>query len=132
MSSAAHAIADFLASRSVAVRAASTGWALNVSLEPPTPPNCVTVYDTDGDEWDTDELDMTTFSVQVRIRAVSYIDACAKCNEISSALRRASFTFESLRFYSIRQLGGLQHIGFDDQSRTLITMNFDCMVQEVA
>lgn len=131
MSSAAHAIAEYIEGRSIATFRTTTGWALAISSEPTEPPNCVTVYDTGGDEWDTDQLDMTTHSVQVRVRAVNYIDACAKCDEISRALRRASFTHNGLNYISIKQSGGLQHIGFNDQNRTLITMNFDCLVQEI-
>ena len=132
MSSAAHAIANYIESSSIATSRTTTGWALAISSEPTEPPNCVTVYDTGGEEWDTDQLDITTHSVQVRVRAVNYSDACTKCNEISSALRRASFTYGGLSYLSIRQQGGLNHIGFNDQNRTLITMNFDCLVQETA
>lgn len=128
--STAEAIAQHLADQGIATRGASTGWTLNVSLEPDMPPNAVTVYDTGGEEWDTDQLDITTNSVQVRVRAVSYIDACAKCNEIVRALKRASFVHADITYISIKQSGGLQHIGFDDHNRTLITTNFDCLIQE--
>ena len=131
MSSAAHAIADFLNTRGYASFQTSTGWRLSISSEPVEPPNAVTVYDTGGTEWDTDQLDITTHSIQVRVRAVNYIDACAKCNDIAQALKRASFTYMGVNYFSVRQMGGLQHIGFNDQNRTLITRNFDCLVQEI-
>lgn len=130
MSSAAHAIAVYLDGLSIATFRTSTGWRLSIGNEPTEPPNCVTVYDTGGEGWDTDQLDITTDTVQVRIRAVNYIDACEKCNEIEQALKRATFVHEGKNYFSIRQMGGKNHIGFNDQNRTLVTLNFDCLSQE--
>lgn len=129
MTSAAHAIADFLNKQGVASIGATTGWALAISREPENPPNVVTVYDTGGDDFDTGELDITTYSVQVRVRAVEYFDATNKINEVIRLIKRAAFTFQNLRFISVRAVGGLNHIGFDDNDRTLITTNFECLVQ---
>lgn len=132
MTSPAHAIANYLNTQGIATPLVTTGWALSISNEPDSPPNVVTVYDTGGEEWDTDEVDMTTHAVQVRVRAVSYIDACAKVNEIVAALKQASFTYSGVVYLAIKPMGGMQHIGFDDLNRTLITLNLDCLVQEVS
>lgn len=125
--SAAYDVAQYLASQGVGTFGGNSGWSINVSREPLSPDNSVTVYDTGGPGLDTDELDLDWVSFQVRVRAVNYLDGYQKQKTIRSLLM-AGFVQDGTK-YTVQQESNIMHIGRDENDRQLLTANYVAFAQ---
>lgn len=125
MNSPAHDIALYLVANAVGTLPWTSGWAVSVALEPPEPNNSVTVYDTGGQEPDTDELDLMRPSLQVRVRSVSYQDAYDKQVQIRDLLILPQpISAEDSDFVSIQMTSDILSIGRDDNNRHVLVANY--------
>lgn len=123
-------IAQYLAAQGVGTFAATSGWAIYFAKEPQAPDSCVTVYDTSGDSPDPDSAFWRP-SVQVRIRANDYRDAYAKVEDVVNTLtvNAISFAQGGTKYVGAFQFGSPQFIGFDDNDRAIVVVNFNLIRQ---
>lgn len=125
MNSPAHDVALFLVASGVGTLPWTTGWAVSLALEPASPDDAVTVYDTGGQSQDTDELDMKRPTFQVRVRSASYADAYAKQQEIRDLLTETSpISGSTSDFVDIALTSEISAIGRDDSNRHVLTANY--------
>lgn len=129
MKSPAHMVALRLVELGLGVFGSTHGWSVNVSREPVLPDQCVTVYDTGGPQHDTDELDISYPTFQVRVRASAYPDAYAKAQAVRTALMGKTFSSEGVVFEDVAVATDIADLGKDDQNRSLLTVNFRSMMQ---
>lgn len=127
MNSPAHDVALFLAANGVGVFGGATGWSVNVGVEPETPGTAVTVYDTPGDEPDTDDLNIFRPRFQVRVRDVSYPEAYAKQEQVRDLLILSQpLVFATSRCRVIMS-SDIMALGRDDNNRHILTANYRMM-----
>lgn len=125
MNSPAHDIALYLAAQSIGTLPWTSGWAVSVALEPVSPDNAVTVYDTGGQEPDTDELDLKRPTFQVRVRSKSYQDAYDKQVEIRDLLiLQMPISAQDSDFVGIMMTSDVLAIGRDDNNRHILVANY--------
>lgn len=120
-------IKDILVTAGVGTFAATSGWAIYISREPSEPDTCITIYDTGGPganpKWLIEEP-----SIQVRVRGakLGYLAAYQKADAVKQALLgRAKQTVNSTVYVSFTMLSEIAHIGYDENSRPLFTINFN-------
>jgi len=124
MQSPALSIAQYLAAQGFGVFAAESGWSIHVASEPEKPDTCITVYDTGGEEPDTDQLDRRP-TFQVRVRGPNYQDAYAKISSILDFLMHApAVTLNGTRYAAFAPTSDVASIGKDDNNRHVLTVNF--------
>lgn len=125
MSSTAYEVALFLASQGVGTLGGDTGWCIGVGREPITPETAVTVYDTGGEDPDTDEQDLLRPTFQVRVRSSSYLNAYDKQEEIRDLLLPPSrFVMGSSLYVGVWMSSDVLSIGQDDNDRHLLVANY--------
>ncbi len=131
MKSVAHEVALLLSDGTLG---GTSPWSIYLAVEPNSPVNVVTLYDTGGDRPDTDELDIFHPSFQVRVRGLSYPDAYAKQVEIRDELIHSA-AFESTdgdsRYESIMATSDILSIGRDENDRHLLTANYQVIREEL-
>jgi hypothetical protein len=107
--------------------ASATGWSVNVGVEPETPDTAVTVYDTPGDQPDTDELNVFWPRFQVRVRGPSYPAAYAKQEQIRDMLIYTQpLTMQTSRG-RVTLTSDIMALGRDDSNRHILTANYRMM-----
>lgn len=131
MSSPAYDIAQYLASQGVGVFGGSSAWSINVSREPASPDDCITLYDTGGAGLDTDDRDIDRVSFQVRVRSFDYLSARAMQVAIRDLLLIDPGVAAGGNLYTISQESNIMHIGRDENDRQILTANYLAFVQEV-
>lgn len=103
------------------------GTDLFVSKEPTKPDACVTIYDTSGmppEAWF--ELDYPGIQVRIRGAVNGYIVAMAKAYSIKNALHGVYNTTQGgARYISIIATGEPECIGYDENERAIIVLNFN-------
>lgn len=131
MNSAAVDIAKFLATEGVGTLPHTTGWAVSAALEPVSPDDAVTVYDTGGEGPDTDDgdeagvNDLHESTVQVRTRSADYSDAYDKQTEIFALLTSKSvIETETSNLVGVFMTTDVLPIGRDDNNRHLLVANY--------
>lgn len=125
MATPAHTLAAHLAAASVGTLGGNTAWSIFVAKEPVTPADVITLYDYDGGEPDTDQLDLLQ-RVQVRTRSLDYSAAYAKHETIRDLLILNS---PVAGFVDVQLISGPMAIGYDDNNRYLITANYRAIKQ---
>lgn len=130
--SVAHHIALYLASQSVGIFGGNSGWSINVSREPTSPNDAITVYDTGGAGPDTDELDIGQNTFQVRVRSASYTSAYSKQKQIQALLLSTSGIVSSGVRYLVNVETDVLHIGRDDNDRQILTANYRALSQSAS
>lgn len=124
----AHEIALYVATQGLGVFGGSAGWVVGANGEPPSPDTAITIYDTGGQDLDTDEQDVAQPSFQVRVRSKSQIDARQKQLDIRAILVRPgedpAFDGVTLRFTAVQLTTDILFIGRDGNDRFLFTANF--------
>lgn len=129
MSSVARDVAAFLQAEGIGTFAATTGWSINVSREPVSPDTCVTIYDTGGDDPDTDEMDERA-NFQVRVRGFDYEDCITKARAIRDALIvPGSVTMNGHTYAYVFMSSGISSIGRDDSDRHLIVASYKTVLE---
>lgn len=127
MISAAHDIAKWLGAQGVGTFGGSSGWSIAANIEPLSPAQCITVYDTSGGQGpDTDEQDILQPTFQVRVRAPKQVDCAAKLDAIRTLLvvSNERITTADSRFISIRALGDLMSLGQTDNNNMIMVCEF--------
>ena len=101
---------------------------LFISREPAKPDSCVTIYDTpgmaEGLTLNRDER-YEYPSIQIRVRDKSYTDGWARADQIRRLLHgRANETWNEAYYTIIKVSSGPAMMGYDDNQRVLIVINF--------
>lgn len=124
--SPAHDLARYLVSQGVGALGGTAQWAISIAAEAEVPDDVVTLYDTGGLEPDTDELDLTRPSVQVRVRSKDYPGAYSKQLAIRDLLtlpNRITVSGGSV-FLLVAMSSDIMSIGRDDNGRHVLTANY--------
>lgn len=130
MNSPAHDIAAFLAGQGIGTFAGTADWGIYVSKEPAAPDNCITVYDTPGFEPDPDN-GVFYPAVQVRVRGNGYQEVYARSEAARDELIiPKGFTQGGTRYVGVWQQGSIESLGYDDNDRAVLVMNFNIIRQE--
>lgn len=126
MNSAAQDVAIYLVAGGASpARGGNSAWSSHVAAEPAAPDSVVTVYDTGGQDPDTEQLDMERPTFQVRVRSASYDDAYQKQREIRDLLiYDAPIDMTTSRFIGISMTTDILSIGRDDLSRHVLVVNY--------
>lgn len=134
MASAAKVFADLLVTAAVGTLGAETGWSINVSREPASPDTCITLYDAGGfppnPQWKINYP-----SVQVRVRGAKngYSDAYDKAEACMNALLGLpSQDIGDTRYVSVAMKGFINAIGYDEDNRPILTINFGAITEPTA
>lgn len=100
-----------------------------VGKEPASPDECITIYNTGGDQPNPKFLlDMAT--IQVRSRANSYATAYNNLLEVFELLQgRAAVTKNTTRYTGIMASTSILEIGQDDNERYIHVCNFKLFVE---
>jgi hypothetical protein len=126
--STAYNVARYLATQGIGTWAGSSGWSINVSREAVSPDKCITIYDTGGEEPDTDQLDeRPTFQVRVRSAKTgdAYLDAHAKQVAIRDLLTaEIPPVMNGVAYVGIMQMSEIASIGRDENDRHLLVANY--------
>ena len=131
LASVAEGIKDLLVAASVGVFNASSGWTIHIGREVTSPDTCITIARTGGLPSNPAYLlDYPNIQVRVRGSASGYQTAETKACEVKDALLGLpSQDLNGDRWVSITQLADIVHIGFDDSSRPLFTVNFALIIE---
>lgn len=124
MNSPAHDIALYLDDMGVGVFGSASGWAIAVGAEPATPDDAITIYDTGGEDPDTDELDVDRTAIQVRVRSASYTGAYAKQDEIKDILILTQPIAADTSLLRVMMTSDIMSLGRDDNNRHVLTSNY--------
>lgn len=127
--SLARDIAQFIQDQGIATFATAVGWTIAIDREAKDPPECITIYETGGDDPDTDELDIRS-SFQLRFRARSYEDAWGKAVACRDALILASRPNMNGNIYAyVFSTSGITSLGRDDTDRFILVANYRTMLE---
>lgn len=134
MRSPAHDIALYLEEQGVGTFASELGWSINVSREPNSPDDAITIYDTGGNEADP-ENEIYEPTIQVRVRAESYTDAYSKHNEIRDILiiptSRTLGASDDTFYIGIWMQSDILSLGRDDHDKHILTANYRIQRQPI-
>lgn len=106
------------------------GTNLFISREPAEPDNCVTIFDTGGNpqmrlDSDTETTHYEYQNVNIRVRNETYLAGWSLANSIMNQLHgRAQETWNDTLYTAIQCVSGPAAIGWDENNRILITLNF--------
>lgn len=123
----AEIIKDILVTASIGTFATD----LFVSAEPDKPDALVTVYDTGGDTPNPKWL-LNFPSVQVMVRGTEggYQTMFAKAQDVVNALLGYPSTdFADQRLVSVRQIGGISFLGYDEKRRPRLSTNWTLITE---
>ena len=123
--SPAHELALHLQAQGVGTFAGSGDWSIHVAREPLDPANTVTIYDTGGPAPVHYGVGLRQPTVQVRVRAESYIAGMGKQGEIFAWLNAIQdATIGTHVYLGVHLTTDFLAIGRDDNERHLITANY--------
>ena len=99
---------------------------LFVSEMPAEPDGCVCVYDTGGDDTEANYVyEKPTVQVRVRGAKGGYLTAHALAQSIRDTLNgEHDYTINGARYIGIWAVGDVLSVGYDDNHRPLLTVNF--------
>lgn len=99
---------------------------LFISEMPISPDDCVCIYDTGGDPPKTDyTYEKPTIQVRIRGARGSYRDAHNLAQSIRDTLNgEHNYTINETRYLAIWAIGDILFVGYDDNHRPLLTINF--------
>jgi hypothetical protein len=124
MRSPAVSIARHLAANGFGAFGAQAGWSIHAGFEPAKPDTTITVFDTGGEEPDTDQRDRRP-TLQVRVRGPSYDDAYTKLDDIAYFLANARpVVLDGTRYTGFSITSDIAGLGQDDNKRHQFTVNF--------
>ena len=118
-------------------------WPIYVSSEPTTPDNCLTVYDTQGVEDGSSQLDgelWTHHGFQVRVRSTDHVTGWARANAIRQALAQqvldnaVAVGTSHYVIHAAAGIGSVLVLGKDTPTskRSLFTLNATAVLRQVA
>ncbi len=132
MNSAAVDTASYLASQGAGTFGGLTGWAVYVAKEPTLPDSTITVYDTAGFLPDPDNgVFMPGIQIRIRDSANDYRTAYSKAEEVRDILiYPTDVVLGGTTYIGWFQQGSIEQIGFDDNDRVIVVLNFNIIRQE--
>lgn len=124
MKSPAHDLAIYLSTQAVGTLPGT----ISVNAEPADPAEVVTIYDTGGQEPDTDQLDIMRPTFQVRVRSASF-EACYSLQERIRDLLMLPGRVVTLdsAFVVITPSSDIASLGRDDNNRFITTLNYSAI-----
>lgn len=125
MKSPAHELALHLATfPAIGAWAASTGWAIAVGMEPKSPDDAITLYDTGGAPYFADAY-LSTPTIQVRVRTRDYRAGYEKHEDILAILSAIqNQQIGDSYVLGIWLTSDIMSIGREDNDRFLFTANY--------
>jgi len=130
MPSTAFEVAQYLQSNGIGAFASPNQWSINVSREPTSPSDVITIYDTPGLEPDTDELDLLKPGFQVRIRCIDYLSGIAKHEAIRDLLILPNqLVMAGTKYISVVMSIDINSIGRDEEDRHLLVASYRTIKQ---
>jgi hypothetical protein len=107
--------------------------AIYIGSEPSTPDECVTLYNTSGDEPPSPKYLLDHPGLQVRSRANSYETAYTNILQVFDLLvGRAAFTKNTTRYTGIIALTNIFDLGQDENRRRILVCNLKMFVEPAA
>lgn len=135
MKSPAHELAIYLEDQGVGVFAANSeaDWSISVDVLPDRPNRSVALRDEGGGDPDTDELDIQTCNVAIRVRSLKqggYLEAYEKQVEIRELLiHTAPLQTDNMYFLGARMVGNISSVGRDDNDRFILMATYELQRQ---
>lgn len=114
---------------------AGGSWPINVSVEPDSPDNCITIYDTEGIQSGSEQVGgevQEHHGFQVRVRSPTHAVGYAKARAIAQALdtlvayETVTISSNTYRVESVSRRGDVLVLGKDmsNTKRDLFTINY--------
>lgn len=132
MTDPAEGTKDLLVTAGVGTFGATTGWGIYISKEPESPDSVITITNA-GDHFPANPkwlLDYPTVQVRVRGDKGGYQAAHAKAIEVRDALLGLpSQTLNGDVWEIVVEVGGINWLGFDEQNRPRMSMNYNLTIQ---
>lgn len=125
--SAADDIAQYFDAQGIGTFAGASSWSVNVAVEPDSPDETVTVYDTGGS---MSEPDSGVYhpEIQVRARSHNYLSAHSKLVEARSLLIDSTdFIANGVRYTGAWVAIDISSIGRDESNRHRLVMTLALM-----
>ena len=131
MANVAVGIKDLLVTAGVGVFGATSGWGIYIGKKPDKPHSVVSVLNVGGiganPKW---LLDFPSIQVMVRGDPNGYVAAQSKAQEVKDALLGLpSQDVNGDRFVSIVMFGDIANLGFDENNRVELSLNFSLIVE---
>lgn len=125
MQSPAHQLALHLGTfPAIGAFAAATGWAIAVGMEPKSPDEAITLYDTGGAPYFADAY-LSTPTIQVRVRTRKYQDGYDKHEDILAILSGIqNQQIGDSYLLGVWLTSDVMAIGRDDNDRFIFTANY--------
>lgn len=137
-------IKDLLVTAGIGSFASDSAWAINISYEPDTPSDTITIYDTGGPKpsyhMTAGTRGMLYSDFMVRVRSNSYVNAWNKMWDILESIdHKGHFTVEAdssseadVRYSDIQKQTEVEFLRKDNNERTILICNFRAFRQEKA
>lgn len=119
--SPARIVATYLVGQGIGNPGGNIDTGVFVGNEPPKPNLAVTVYDTEGEDPDTDEFDVFRRTIQIRVRDLSYDNGYTVQGTIRDLLLAQPVL---ANVQGVWMFGDILAIGKDDNERYLFTANY--------
>ena len=102
------------------------GQDLFIGNEPDAPDNCMTIFDTGGENSEVNYVyDRPTVMVRVRGAVDEYVIAYNKAAEIKSLLHgKTGLSINSTRYIGVWLMGDVFYNGRDEKNRPIFSVNF--------
>ena len=121
-------IGTYLAAQGVATTGSTSNWRIGKGFEPDRPDKCITLFETGGDPNDMHQsglIDRPTFQVRVRADNYGYSTARVKIEAARTALQAiGGSTLSGRRYINCLAIGEPLSLGYDEQQRPRLVMNF--------
>ncbi len=126
---------NLLVSASVGSFGASTGWTINVGVEPVKPTTAITLYDTGGSQpgytFDNSIEPVRGDQFQIRVRSKDYKDGYAKILECVKVLAQVGmFSVSNVLYHNIFQMSEIASIGQNESNQFIWTVNMKVVREE--
>lgn len=141
MKSLSEDVKDLMVAASLGIEAGITTWGIYIGLEPDTPDNCITIYDSGGRPpgyYFNKDLPETQYpGFQVRVRGLDYAAVYAKISAIKDMLnKKGAFTTtgdDATKYGRIFQTSAIISLGRQKKKlRHVLVVNFETMREDAA
>lgn len=124
-------VKDILVAAGVGTLAADSGWCIDVGAEADSPDTFITIAESGGEDpnprW---LLNFPSISVVVRGAPNGYPAMYAKAVDVVNALLGYPSTdFGDTRLVSLRQIGGITFLGFDQEKKPRVSTNWSLITE---
>lgn len=124
MNSTAHDIGQYLAAQGLGTFGGTSGFGIYVSKEPTAPDDVITLYDTSGLVPDP-ENGVFAPAIQIRVRGNGFQAVYSKAEAVRDELiNTTDITQGGTRYLELWQQGSIEQLGYDDNDRLILVMNF--------